>query len=258
MGRAAGTFVFIGIAAAGCATAGVPRRPAAPTSGWIPAPVATPAAPAASIRGAVAARLPPPTASDGARARWRRRVVAEAVRRIGRTRVPGGGSDCSGFVRSVFRAARAPLADGPWPSASGTEALFRQARGPLHADPKPGELAYFHDTFDRNRDGALGDPFTHVGIVESADPSGRVAVVHFGSHGVARLVLDSRRPTVHRDGGAAVNDFLRIRRADDPEGTRYLAGELLAGFATPSPALGAAAAGAVAPRPPPGVGRGVR
>jgi hypothetical protein len=135
----------------------------------------------------------------------------------------------------VFRNAGLGLPQGVSARGSAAESLANAIPSRLHLKPRPGDLAFFHDTYDRNHDGELGDPFSHVAIVESAETSGRATLIHFGSHGVKRIVLDTSRPTVHRIAEFVVNDFLRIRRSGDPPGTRYLAGELLAGFGTPDP-----------------------
>jgi hypothetical protein len=95
---------------------------------------------------------------------------------------------------------------------------------PTHS-PQPGDLAFFHDTHDRNHNGRLDDPFTHVALVEKVEGT-QVTLIHRGGQGVARLRLDLR----HRHS-ARLNSWLRVKRSDDPPGTRYLAGELLTGFA---------------------------
>jgi hypothetical protein len=90
--------------------------------------------------------------------------------------------------------------------------------------PRPGDLAFFHDTYDRDRDGRAGDRFTHVAIVERVR-GGKVTLVHVLGRKVVRTRLDLARP-----GDRRANDPIRVRRRADAPGTRYLAGELLAGF----------------------------
>jgi cell wall-associated NlpC family hydrolase len=213
----------------GCATPTIEAVPDQPVSS--PPPLVILDAP----RPAPAAQPQPAAATPQRLAFWRSQVVGEAARQIGRKSVRNDRSDCAGFVRSVFRAVGLALPTGFSSRGSAAEAIAKGLPGRLHLKPLPGDLAIFHDTYDRNHDGELGDPFSHVAIVESADSAGRVSLIHFGGHGVARIVLDVSRPSVHKDGNITVNDYLRVRRQGDAPGTRYLAGELLAGFGTPSP-----------------------
>jgi hypothetical protein len=146
----------------------------------------------------------------------RSRVVAAARALVG-TRA---GGDCSGFVLRVLR--EAELAVRLEPARSRSESLFRAGR---EVDaPRPGDLAFFHDTYDRNRDRRLNDRFTHVGVVEAVDGA-TVVLVHRGGKGVERLRMNLAHPA-----DPATNDQLRIRRRGDAPTTRYLAGQLFAAF----------------------------
>ena len=144
--------------------------------------------------------------------------------------------DCSGFVRYVYaRAGLDPLGPGESrPGASVAAELYRRAphRRPAASRPRPGDLVFFHDTYDRNRDGLVDDGITHVGLVESVAPDGRVTFIHRASKGIVRSHLDARHPTVRRDARRRVrNDVLRAR---DRKRRERLAGELLVGFAGPA------------------------
>jgi hypothetical protein len=109
------------------------------------------------------------------------------------------------------------------PSArTGSAALYRAGR-PVRA-PRPGDLAFFHDTYDRNRDRKRNDRFTHVAIVEEVEGSSLV-LLHRGAKGVRRLRMD-----LASRSDPAANDPLRFRRRGDARGTRYLSGELFAAF----------------------------
>jgi hypothetical protein len=129
--------------------------------------------------------------------------------------------DCPSFGRRVRRAAEVDL--GPLPSAhSMTESLHLATR-PVR-QPRAGDLVFFHDTYDRNRDGKLGDRWTHVALVEEVDGE-RISILHRGGRGIIRLRMDLAHPHDDQD-----NDAVRVRTLSDPPGTRYLTGELFAGF----------------------------
>lgn len=185
-----------------------PRRPSP----------ATPAGPSARVAVvvlvlAVLAGGPRPTrAAPDPRAD----LVAAARRQLGR---PFQG-DCSGFVLALLEGARIRVALAP--ARSRSESLHLASH--RVETPRPGDLAFFHDTYDRDRDGRANDPYTHVAIVEAV--LGReVLLLHRGGRGIERVRMDLSRPA---DAGA--NDPVRRPRASDPAGTRFLAGELFAGF----------------------------
>ena len=172
-----------------------------------------PVDPPASAAAAVAPEAAPPKAR---RAGVRERIVAAARRLVGR---PFHG-DCSSFVLSLLRGAgiRPTLP----PARSRSESLWWAARAIERA--RPGDLAFFHDTYDRNHDGLANDPYTHVALVEAVDGPA-ITLLHRGITGIERIRMDLAHPA---DPDA--NDAVRIARAADPPGTRVLAGELFAGF----------------------------
>lgn len=151
----------------------------------------------------------------------RARVVAAARTALRRDAFRG---DCSGFVRRVFLDARIPL---PLPSGSrgGTEFLARHL-SPTRR-PQPGDLAYFHRTYDRDRPGLGRNLFTHIAVVEAVRGQ-RVSLIHRSNTAVRRLTLDLSRP-----GDPRRNDELRRKRPGDRQNQRYLASQLLGGFASP-------------------------
>ena len=152
----------------------------------------------------------------------RQRIVAAARRHLGRA----WRGDCSDFVERVHAEAGVPLKVLAARSAS--EGLWRAAR-PVER-PRPGDLAFFHDTFDRDGDGRRGDRFTHVALVESISGP-RAVLIHRGSRGIRRLTMN-----LSRRHDPAENGWLRKRRPGDPAGLRLLSGELFAAYATAIPA----------------------
>jgi hypothetical protein len=143
-------------------------------------------------------------------------IVAAARRQLGH-RFQG---DCSGFVLSLLRTAGVvvPLR----PARSRSESLFLASR--RVRTPRPGDLVFFHDTYDRNRDGRANDPYTHVAVVESVAGDG-VLLVHRGSRGVERVRMDLARPS-----DRAFNDPVRQLRRSERRSLRVLAGDLFAGY----------------------------
>lgn len=137
--------------------------------------------------------------------------------------------DCSGFVALVYRDAGIML------GGSVTE-LWRvlSEKKAVGSDlPQPGDIVFFRETYDRNRDGRRNDGLTHVGIVEESADDGTVVFIHRGSKGVERSRFNVKDPLTHfTSDGRLMNDYLRARSR---QLRAYLAGELYAGVASPDP-----------------------
>ena len=143
--------------------------------------------------------------------------------------------DCSGFVRLAYL--RAGLRLAPSEGRRGdnlTTAFWRRARrlGEFRKEnPRPGDLVFFRETYDRDHDGKRDDGLTHVGLVEAVEEDGTVLFLHRGQDGVKRSRLNLHDGERHRgEGGKVLNDWLRAR---DRRHRAYTAGELLDGFAPP-------------------------
>ncbi len=99
--------------------------------------------------------------------------------------------------------------------------------------PTQGDLVLFHNTYDRNANGSLDDTFTAAGLVVGVTGP-RVAFVYL-RQGKAHLGwLNLSQPNRRRlkDRDKVQNSYLRQVQPDDRADTPYLAGQLLAGFAT--------------------------
>ncbi|MCP3141769.1 NlpC/P60 family protein [Pyxidicoccus xibeiensis] len=166
-----------------------------------------------------------------------RSIVTRSAQLVGARKLGKGvPNDCSGFVRLAYLAAGIDLvAHGFLSGENAVSAIFRRALevGTVHHQaPRPGDLVFFRETYDRNRDGRRNDGMTHIGVVEGVDAEGTVTFIHRGGKGVARSRLNLSAPTKHQlgQGGPVLNDFIRPAA----KGSRaYLAGELFAAFASP-------------------------
>lgn len=142
--------------------------------------------------------------------------------------------DCSGLVETIFSdvGLTLPTDEQLAANAVAREYMGFERDGALVLDhPLPGDLAFFHDTYDRNHNGRLDDPLTHVAMVTEVDEDGTVTLVHFGSHGVATFKMNLGRPLTAHDGqGRRINDHLRVHKRRDPPHTPYLASELFIAF----------------------------
>jgi cell wall-associated NlpC family hydrolase len=165
-----------------------------------------------------------------------RRVAHRAASLVGASlasyRVP---DDCSGLVRASYQAIGVELlSHGTLPGENAVSAIYRRAQrsGALHKHtPTPGDIVFFHETYDRNRDGLRNDGLTHVGVIESVEADGTVVFVHRGGSGVKRSRMNLRQPSQHGKAGHILNDYLR--RAEGGERAR-LTSELFSGYASAS------------------------
>jgi hypothetical protein len=109
--------------------------------------------------------------------------------------------------------------------------------GALHDRPRParGDLIFWDNTWDRNRDGVWNDPLTHVGMVTDVTADDTIEFVHFHyRRGVvtARMNLRHRNSTHITTGGQMVliNSPMRMSGSGTPDNQRWLAGQLYRAF----------------------------
>ncbi|HEX5647464.1 MAG TPA: hypothetical protein VFX56_10870 [Nitrospira sp.] len=170
-------------------------------------------------------------------------LARAAVGLVGWSRIEVEGrryvGDCSGFVRGVYAAQQVDLYDGlgELDGGNGVGRIYTHVveHGRIHYGPTvyPGDLVFFHNTWDFNRDGLPNDPLTHVGIVETVERDGTVIFVSWVSAGVDRYRMNLRQPGIHKTAeGRVLNDHIRRKGSGDPETTRYLTGQLFAAFGT--------------------------
>lgn len=141
--------------------------------------------------------------------------------------VPHLPDDCTGLVRAVYEDSGIELTGSGVRGDNGVTAMWRLAfeRSALHTHaPAPGDLVFFRETYDRNRNGRRDDGLTHVGVVEAIDARGTVTFVHRSGTGVTRAKLDLGSPLDKRR-----NDFLRPARRGSPA---LLTAELFVTFAS--------------------------
>ncbi len=153
---------------------------------------------------------------------------------VGKQHLVWGGKrfpdDCTGLARAVYAAHGIDLmADSGKPGDNGVTAIWRftSRHGRLlDRDPAPGDLVFFRETYDRNRDGRMNDGLTHIGVVEGTDPDGTVIVIHRVAPGVVRYHMNLAHPHQVRESGTGriINDYLR------ESGQLRTAAELFAGY----------------------------
>ena len=94
--------------------------------------------------------------------------------------------------------------------------------------PAIGDLAFFHNTTDRNRDGLWNDWHTLVGIVEAIDADETISVLVYEGNEIRRIHLNLKFPELHKGRkGQILNTQIRAN-----EGSyKGIASKLFGGFA---------------------------
>lgn len=218
-------------------------RPAEPTSGPRSAPE----------------RLAP-TAPPELPAETRAALIEAGQQRIGQGLRPFSvdesrfTADCIGFVEAVYHSEGIPFRDvmsmAPEDEGSGVRAAYRAVKqyGVVFTSeltPQPGDLIFWDNTYDSDRDGRYDDPLTHVGMVEELLPDGTVKFLHRGGKGVTHGYMNlARRDEARSAEGGVLNSSIRYKQRRDPEYVQYLAGQLFVSYGRFDPLrLGAALEG---------------
>ena len=169
-------------------------------------------------------------------------IARTATRLIGARTIERQGHriayDCAGVARAIYLEHGIDLYEGgiDQPTVNGVRLIHAHIRqhGRLHHGPvvHPGDLVFFDNTWDRNGDGLVNDPLTHVGIVEQVEADGTVVFISRVAEAVQRYRMNLALPHVHKtDDGRIVNDYMR-RKAERSQGRGHLTGELFASFGT--------------------------
>jgi hypothetical protein len=170
-------------------------------------------------------------------------IVRTAARLVGARTIKVNGQriayDCAGVTRAVFLQHGIDLYESRMvdQQANGVRLIYNHIRdhGKLHQGPaaRPGDLVFFDNTWDANRDGRINDRLTHVGIVERQDADGTITFISRVAGAVERYRMNLGLPHVYRTArGKVLNDHIRRKDSVDSAKTRYLTGELFAGFGT--------------------------
>lgn len=152
---------------------------------------------------------PPPNTSSGSSVHADASRYISAIYELNNVQIP---ADAHTDIPTLYRHCREK------------EAVFQSS------EPKPGDMVFFHNLEDANGDGRNNDWYTFVGLVERVRNSGTVSILGYRDGEVRSYKMNLEQPDSHRSGGQTVNSKLRQKSSDDPPFTRYLAGQLFAGY----------------------------
>lgn len=225
----------------GCAT-GMPMGGRVIASSYRYSPLTPVAAPREPLSVAAPSPAPRKQVRPSPPAGTREDVLAAARGLVGSSKVRLAGrswpDDCTGFVEAVYARAGVSFRGAGLAGDNGVTAMYRYARshGRVYTkgQPKPGDLVFFRETYDQNRDGRRNDGLTHVGLVDEIESDGTVVVIHRVKRGVVRYRMNLAKPTIRRDPrtGEVLNDMLRAPGAGK---VPVLTGQLFASYGSVLP-----------------------
>lgn len=176
---------------------------------------------------------------EGERQTVREALVASALSVIGVDELVVDGKrfrmDCTGVVQGIYYGAGIDLYT-PLRSYQGDGVVrlysFMDDNGLLadESNPKPGDLVFWDNTYDKSRSGKVDDPLTHVGMIVSVSDNGDIQYIHHNyARGIVLEHMNLNEPSLYsrvEDGETViVNSFMRARSAPDYD--KRLAGELV-------------------------------
>lgn len=141
-------------------------------------------------------------------------------------------ADCSGTIRAIFAKSQIFLGGVlKTKDDNDVKAIYRHVRKYgriIKSDPLPGDLVFFHNTYDRSRNGRMDNALTHIGLVETVR-DGTITFIHHLDQTIIRSHMNLLRPDVALDKrtGQRINHVLRKAQGGYPP---FTAAELFAGF----------------------------
>ena len=180
--------------------------------------------------GAILLALAPGGCAPATRTRLIPSAIFRSARHVGRPaprRPPPGDETSAMIVERIHAAGYRFGTDGTPGALWGYMRTSHEVVDPR--DARPGDVVFF-DTRGRTDDDLYCAD--RVGLVESVDGGGRITFLESRDGRFYRGYVDPRQPMIRRGpSGEIANSFLRPKRLDDPDGTRYFAGEMLCGIA---------------------------
>lgn len=144
--------------------------------------------------------------------------------------------DCTGVVLAIYYYAGLDLArDFPKYSGNGVTRIYKSLEQEelLYNTnlPETGDIIFWDNTYDRNEDGRLNDPLTHVAMVVTSKKDGTIEYIHHNYRkGIIIEYMNLRNPDVFKklDAGEMriINSPMRMRKPGKSHAEKWLSSQL--------------------------------
>lgn len=153
-------------------------------------------------------------------------------------------NDCSGFIRFALNHINIDpfkldvvKENGKWINGTKLVRNYALKHGSVFKNWKkvrPGDLIFFDNTHDKNRNRKLDDYFTHIALVVEKKPDGTIEYIHKSNRGINIQKMNLIYPhQVYRKVGRKkfkVNSYLRPKSRRDVKSTPHLSAEMFRSF----------------------------
>ena len=148
--------------------------------------------------------------------------------------------DCSGVVSAIYYYAGIDFSKYYTDlNGTGTEIIYKSLKDKKLLKktwlPEPGDVIFWDNTFDRNKNNKDDDALTHMGMVVSCDKQGNITYVHYNySRGIVYEYMNIRyknyESRIIKGENVIINSPMRIK-GGSRENKNWLAGQLVNCFA---------------------------
>jgi len=175
----------------------------------------------------------------GPAAETQQALIDSAYTLLGKKRLAVRGKnfrlDCTGVVQAVYWGAGidlvAPLSRY---TGNGVARLYAYLndQGLLEeaSTPSPGDLIFWDDTYDRNGNGKVDDPLTHIGMVVNVWENGDLEYIHHNYRkGIVLEKMNHKTPSLYtrKENGKTIIVNSPMRMRGSPTYDKTLSGELV-------------------------------
>ena len=124
--------------------------------------------------------------------------------------------DCSGYVQAILSSLGHDVVGFTREygiRTNGVAQIFEyvERSGTIYKNelPKIGDLIFFSNTYDVNRDGQINDKLSHIGIVTKIDEDGTISFKHVIHREIKTDYINLSKPTLHSYKGRIINSYIR-------------------------------------------------
>ncbi len=101
-----------------------------------------------------------------------------------------------------------------------------------HNKASPGDLIFFNNTYDKNKNKRVDDPLTHIAMITEVNRDGTIKYIHKSGKGIIYGYMNLRKRNKTKHKNKVINSYLRRRYKKDSRRVKYLSAQLFNTFGT--------------------------